>query len=190
MHNQKVTAILASPQREGITAQMMNYAVLCAKEKGYQVTVLYLDELHIASCTGCRHCANGLACSIQDDQQLVAAQITSSDVILLASPTYWANIPGSLKTLLDRLLGVLIQDGGRLPKPQFTSKKEYMLLTSCNTPPLFSMLSGQARGALHAMKEPLHRSGMRCKGSIVFAGAQDAQELPDKIKRKIENCWK
>lgn len=38
----------------------------------------------------------------QDDVEGIVSEIVSADFIAIASPSYWAGVPGQLKTLFDR----------------------------------------------------------------------------------------
>ena len=41
-------------------------------------------------------------CVQNDDVQIIADDILSSDIVLIATPSYWADVPGQLKTFFDR----------------------------------------------------------------------------------------
>ena len=110
-------------------------------------------------------------------------------IVFLAAPVYWANVPAPVKNLFDRLLGTAMEETSTFPKPRLKGKK-YMVLTSCNTPFPFSWIFGQSRGAIRNMDEFFRTAGMKPIGKVVYAGAAYKKDLPKQIARKIERCLK
>lgn len=183
-------AILGSPHRDDSAAAMLDCAVSAAKQSGWEVSVVSLYEKNIAYCTGCRACMATGICVHSDDLQEIARLLQTCDAVVLAAPTYWANVPAVVKNLFDRLLGTAMEDTGRFPVPRLSPKQGYLLLTACNTPFPFSWICGQSRGALKAMDEFFKTSGMKCIGKITFAGANGKRELPPQVIRRIRYCWR
>lgn len=182
-------AILGSPHPHGSTSAMLDCAVFAAKKAGWEASVISLYQKDIAPCTGCRACMAAGACVRQDDVQEIARLLKTCNAVILAAPTYWANVPGPVKNLFDRLLGTAMEDTPRFPKPRLSPNQRYLLLTACNTPYPFSWICGQSRGAIRAMDEFFKTSGMRCMGKITFSGAKGSAKLPASVTRKIQRCW-
>lgn len=65
-------------------------------------------------------------------------------MVVLAAPTYWANVPAIVKNMFDRLLGVAMEEADKFPKPRLSAKQKYILLTACNTPSHFLFYVGKA----------------------------------------------
>lgn len=187
---QKLLAILGSPHTHGATSAMLEYTVKLAREKGWDVTVIHLYDKKIAYCKGCRACIRTGLCVMPDDLQAIAEQLKSCDRVVLAAPTYWANVPAVVKNLFDRLLGTAMEETAAFPRPRLSDRQDYLLLTACNTPAPFSWICGQSRGALRAMNEFFKTSGMKRRGQIVFSGAKGTPQLPSRIRRKIEAVWR
>lgn len=185
----KVLAILGSPHENGSTAAMLKCAVEAAKQTGWEVEYVNLYRKQIAYCRGCRECAKTRECLIKDDIQEIAKRIQTCDRVVLAAPTYWANVPAAVKNMFDRLVGAAMEETPTFPRPRLSSKQEYILLTACNTPYPFSWLCGQSKGALRAMKEFFKTSGMKRLGAAVFSNAHGSPRLPRSIVRKIEGFW-
>lgn len=185
----KTLAILGSPHTEGITAKMLAIAMDAARARGDEVTYLNLYDKKIQFCRGCNKCLETAACVMRnDDMAEITELFKESDRIILASPTYWANVPAVVKNLFDRLRGVAMAETNTFPKPRL-SGKEYVLLTACNTPMPFAVICGQSTGAIRAMKEFFRTGGMKCKGIAVCGGASGKTEVPDKMRRKIERMF-
>lgn len=183
----KALAILGSPHPHGTTATMLEHAVSHAKKAGYTVNVVNLYEKNISYCTGCRVCLNTKICVQKDDIQSIAALFRESQLVILAAPVYWANVPAPVKNLFDRLLGTAMEETATFPKPRLSGKK-YMLLTACNTPAPFSWIFGQSRGAIRNMDEFFKTAGMKPAGKIVCANTGKMKEPPESVLRKIEHC--
>lgn len=185
----RLLAILGSPHKAGSTASMLNCAVLAAERAGWKVDTVFLYEKNIGLCKGCRACMNTGICVCRDDLQEIAQKLKECDGVVLSAPTYWANVPGAVKNLFDRLLGVAMEDTMRFPKPRLSKSQQYLLLTACNTPFPFSWLCGQSRGAVRAMKEFFKTSGMSFMGTVVFTGAKGEAKLPSSVRKRIESYW-
>lgn len=187
MPTKKMLAILASPRKKGNIAKMLNHAMDVAKKKGYEVHFVSLYDQNIAYCKGCMRCKQTGSCHIQDDIKPIEALLKTCDIVVMAAPTYFANIPAPAKNLFDRLVAVIMNDNeSMIPKPLLSKKQSYLLLTSCTTPFPFDRLAGQSTGALHAMKEFFKTSGMRHLGNVTFAGTKGKSEVPISILNKIE----
>ena len=188
-NNKSELAILGSPHRNGKTAAMMDIATRRAEEKGYIVNKINLYEKNISFCIGCRRCMDTKICTQKDDIQEIANLLRECQIVFLAAPVYWANVPAPVKNLFDRLLGTAMEETSTFPKPRLQGKK-YMILTSCNTPFPFSWIFGQSRGAIRNMDEFFKTAGMKSIGKIVYAGAGSKKELPKQVARKIERRLK
>ena len=181
----RILAILGSPHKEGRTGKMLNYAVQIAEKQGYVIDYINLYDKEIAYCNGCRTCLKTQMCVRKDDVQEIAELLKICDIVILAAPTYWANVPAIVKNLFDRLLGVAMEETRTFPKARLSNKQRYILLTACNTPAPFSSLFGQSTGSIRCMKEFFKTAGMKYVGKCVWAG-QKSKELPSQIKRRLE----
>lgn len=186
----KLLALLGSPHKGGSSAAMLGCATDAAFAGGWEVSTLYLYDTLLSPCRGCRACVVAGHCVIDDGIQEIEAQIRTCDQVVLASPTYWANVPAVVKNLFDRLLGTAMEDTNTFPKPRLSRKQSYLLFTACNTPFPFSVLYGQSTGTLNAMNEFFKTSGMRRAGSVVWPGARGSAELPSKIAQKIRRFYR
>ena len=189
MNEKNVLAILGSPHTNGTTAAMLNLAVHKAEQAGYAVTKINLYEKVLSFCTGCRICMDTHICVQKDDIQEIALLLHKSQLVILAAPVYWANVPAPVKNLFDRLLGTAMEETDTFPKPRLRGK-QYMILTSCNTPAPFSWIFRQSRGAIRSMDEFFKIAGMKRLGKVVCANAKNKKGLSKRITKKIERCLK
>lgn len=132
-----------------------------------------------------------LASPRQQGNVAAIKSLLSCDLLIVGCPTYFANVTGPLKNMLDRLVATLMDDNdGPIPKQKLSGTQRYILLTTCSTPFPFDRLAGQSTGCLKAMNEALHISGMKCAGKVVFAGTKGKTQLPKTVENKIKKCFK
>ena len=191
MENKKMLAILGSPKDNGNIFKMLNIAMEEAKENGYDVTFINPYEMNISYCKGCVACKKTGTCIIDDDIKIIRDALINCDLVVVAAPVYFANIPGCLKNVFDRLVASVMDDNSSvIPKPKLSPKQKYILMTTCNTPAPFDVFAGQSTGCIKAMKEVLNISGMKYGGKVIFAGTKGKKEIPIKITNKIKKYIK
>ncbi|WP_310602274.1 flavodoxin family protein [Anaerosporobacter sp.] len=188
MSSKRILAILGSPHLTGATATMLDYTLKDAVKNGWKVDRINLYERQIALCNGCRTCIRTGRCVQNDDISEIAMLLKHCDVVILAAPTYWANVPAAVKNMFDRLLGVALKETDTFPKARLSKKQTYILLTACNTPFPFSTLFRQSSGAIHSMNEFFKTAGMKSSGKFTWTNTKKRTELPEHLKRKLKKC--
>jgi len=74
-----------------------------AEASGQEFELVYLGEKNIKPCTGCSSCMmNQGICAIEDDMTEINDKIVKADAIIMGGPTYFMDINGALKDLIDR----------------------------------------------------------------------------------------
>lgn len=73
-----------------------------AEESGNTVKQISLRGKNIAFCRGCLACQQLGRCVIQDDAISIAEQMKTAEVIVWATPIYYYEMSGQMKTLIDR----------------------------------------------------------------------------------------
>lgn len=184
----KLLAIAGSPHKDGATGRMLCYAMEVAEQRGWQIDYVDLYEKKIAYCKGCNICRKTHCCVQQDDIQGIAKLLLECDMVILAAPVYWANVPAVVKNMFDRLVGVVMEETKTFPKARLSGRQRYILLTACNTAVPFCGIYGQSTGALRSMREFFKTAGMKYAGKCVWAG-QHKETIPLSIKRRIERCF-
>lgn len=102
----KIVVINGSPKGESSnTNKMVNAFLKGAQEVGANTINIFLAENEIKHCRGCHVCwTKGPGqCVISDDMLKVLSLVGGADVIIFASPVYFENISGMLKTFMDRM---------------------------------------------------------------------------------------
>ncbi|MDD7281928.1 flavodoxin family protein [Floccifex sp.] len=74
-----------------------------AKEAGNQVEFISLRGKNIGFCLGCLSCQSSGSCVIQDDVSEIMEKVLKADVVVWATPIYYYEMSGQMKTLIDRL---------------------------------------------------------------------------------------
>lgn len=73
-----------------------------AKEVGHNVEFVTLKDKEIKFCKGCLACQNLGKCVIDDDANIITAKMKDADVIVWATPVYYYEMSGQMKTMIDR----------------------------------------------------------------------------------------
>ncbi|MBU5484898.1 flavodoxin family protein [Clostridium sp. MSJ-11] len=96
----KTLIFYSSPNKNGNTYKLMNEFI---KGLGKEAEILEVFKANIKPCIDCKYCYKLEACSIKDDMTEIYKKINDSDLIVIATPMYFASVPGPLKNLIDRL---------------------------------------------------------------------------------------
>lgn len=73
-----------------------------AQQAGHQVEEISLQGKDLRFCIGCLACLKLHRCVIQDDAAAIIQSMKEADVICFATPVYYFEMSGQMKTLLDR----------------------------------------------------------------------------------------
>ena len=91
-----------SVRKDGNTDKVLQKFIEGAKNKGNQIYYKILRELNIGNCKGCYNCRNEATCELKDDMIPIHQQLQECDAMVFASPIYWCEITGLMKTFIDR----------------------------------------------------------------------------------------
>lgn len=72
------------------------------KEAGNNVETVSLKGKTIAFCRGCFACSKTGSCVINDDANEITEKIFGADVVVWATPIYYYEMCGQMKTMIDR----------------------------------------------------------------------------------------
>lgn len=112
----KIVVLNGSPRKKGNTSTLVSEFIRGTREVGNDVTEFFLDEMNINGCKGCfgGHSSQECPCVQQDDMNLIYPVIKECDVIVLATPLYYWNMSGQIRTAIDRLFALEEGDGNLL----------------------------------------------------------------------------
>ncbi len=95
-----ITASLRARSNSDILAEKV---IAGAKDAGHHVEVISLKGRKIGFCIGCLACQNTQECVLKDDAAGIAEKVKNADSLVFATPIYYYEMSGQMKTLLDRM---------------------------------------------------------------------------------------
>ena len=114
--SKKIIILNGSPRKNGNTSALTAAFAKGAAESGNQVTEFHLSNMKINCCIGCWQGGKNAShpCSQHDDMEKIYPLYREADVVVLASPLYYWNLSGQLRTAFDRLFALEEGDGNLL----------------------------------------------------------------------------
>lgn len=97
-----VLAVCSSPRKGGNCETLMDAFLNCAREAGHNAEKMCLYDKNIGFCRGCLVCQKTQRCVIHDDADWIARRMKEADVLVFATPIYYYEMSGQMKTMLDR----------------------------------------------------------------------------------------
>jgi multimeric flavodoxin WrbA len=101
--NKNVLVISTSLRNGGNSDTLAEELIRGAKDAGNNVKKISLEGKTIGFCKGCLVCQKTQECVIKDDAVDIAKKVKNADAIVFATPIYYYEMSGQMKTLLDRL---------------------------------------------------------------------------------------
>ena len=98
----KVLVISSSLRKNSNSEQLAVSFADGAKSAGNEVEVISLRDKEIKFCIGCLACQKTQRCVMHDDADAIREKMLHADVLVFATPIYYYEMSGILKTLLDR----------------------------------------------------------------------------------------
>lgn len=114
----KVVAFHGSPRKEGNTAGLVKHVFSELEKDGIQTELIQLPPFKTQGCVACYKCfeAQNAKCAIDDELNGHLSKMLEADGIILASPTYFADVTPQMKALMDRAGLVAKANGGLLKR--------------------------------------------------------------------------
>ena len=114
----KVACVLGSPRKNGNTATVAARFAETAQSLGAQTQTFVLNELSFKGCQACMACKTGSdKCVVKDDLADVLDAAREADVLVMASPIYFAHMTGQMKCFIDRTYSFFVPDFFNADKP-------------------------------------------------------------------------
>lgn len=135
-----------------------------AKAAGNSVEKISLKGKSIAFCKGCLACQKAGACVIKDDALDIAEKMRNADVIAFATPIYYYEMSGQMKTLLDRANSLYSSD--------YAFREIYMLTTAAEDG---DHVPQRAVGGLQGWIDCFEKASL--SGSVFAGGVNDEGEI-------------
>ena len=158
--SKKVLIISTSPRKGGNSDTMAEEFARGAREAGHEVEKIGLWDKTIGFCRGCLACQKTGRCVIYDDADMIAQKMLTADVIVFATPIYYYEMSGQMKTMLDR--------GNPLYSSDYAFREVYLLATAADKDD--SAMDGAAKG-LEGWISCFEKARL---AGMVFGGGADA----------------
>ncbi len=147
-----------------------------AKEAGNRVETVSLQGKAIGFCVGCLTCQKTQKCAIRDDANGIVEKMLRADVICFATPVYYYEMSGQMKTLLDRANSLYTTD--------YAFREIYLLTASAEAED--SAADGPVNGlnGWIACYPKCRLAGVVRGGGVDAPG--DTEQKPEKLKEAYE----
>lgn len=105
----KVIAINGSARRDGNTALLINHVFAELEQEGIETGMIQLSGETIRGCTACYRCfaSRDMRCAVSTDCGDIVneciTRIVEADGVIIASPTYFADVSAETKAIIDRV---------------------------------------------------------------------------------------
>ena len=113
-----VVCLLGSPRAKSNSSTIAKRFMDTAEKLGAETKTYLLNDLEYRGCQACMACKTKLEkCALKDDLAEVLGAIEKCDVLVMATPVYFGEISGQLKTCIDRFFSFLKPDYVTNPHP-------------------------------------------------------------------------
>jgi len=100
--SKKVLILSASPRKNSNSEMLARAFAAGAEASGNEVELISLRGKDLRFCQGCFACQRTGKCVIADDMLWIVPKMEQADVLVFATPIYYYEMSGQMKTLLDR----------------------------------------------------------------------------------------
>lgn len=119
----KKVIIISTSLRKGSNSDMLADKFMeGALAAGHEVEKISLTGKDIRFCIGCLTCGTTHRCCIKDDVPAITEKVLLSDVVVWATPIYYYEMSGQMKTLIDRMNPMYSQE--------YSFREVYLLCTA------------------------------------------------------------
>jgi len=162
----KVLIVSSSPRAGSNSEALAKAFAKGAQEAGHEAELISLRDKTVGFCRGCFACQKTQRCVIRDDADVIRGKALTADVLVFATPIYYYEMSGQLKTLLDRLNPLFTSD--------YAFRDVYMLTAAAEDE---EQVPQRAVSGLEGWIECFERS--RLAGTVFMGGVTAAGEAPE-----------
>lgn len=160
----KVLVISTSMRTGGNSDSLAEEFTKGAKDAGHEVEKINLLGKKIGFCLGCLACQKTGVCVIKDDAIAIAEKLMAADVVCFATPIYYYEMAGQMKTVLDRMNPLFDKD--------YAFRDVYMLSSACDES---STTDARALAGLEGWVECFPKA--KLSGSVFAGGVTDKGDI-------------
>ena len=142
-----------------------------AKDSGNEVKYISLKNKDIRFCIGCLACQKTGHCVIKDDVVDIMNSVLEANVVVWATPVYYYEMSGQMKTLIDRLNPMFSKD--------YKFRDVYLLATAAEEgDEVFEKVITGLNGWIDCFEKT------SIKGTVFCGGVSDGGAISDNSKLK------
>lgn len=161
----KKVIVISTSLRHGSNSDLLaDQFVLGAKEAGNDVEKISLVGKNIQFCKGCLACQKLGRCVIGDDVNSIMEKVLRAEVVVWATPIYYYEMSGQMKTLIDRMNAMYEQE--------YSFRDVYLLTTAAEDD---EQTPKRAETGLTGWIDCYPKS--RLAGTLFCGGVNDAREI-------------
>ena len=159
--SKKVLIISTSLRKNSNSSKLAEAFANGARESGHEVEIVTLIGKSIAFCKGCLACQKNGECVIKDDASHIVEKMLRADALVFATPVYYYEMSGQMKTVLDRANPLFPSD--------YSFRDVYLLATAAEED------EHAMDGAVHGLNGWIACFGKARLAGTVFGGGVTAQ---------------
>jgi multimeric flavodoxin WrbA len=107
----KTVCVLGSPRAGGNSGMIARHFCAAVERLGAEVQTFALNKLTYRGCQACMACKTTLdRCVLKDDLTAVLDSLRDADLLVMATPVYFSDVPSQMKGFIDRLYSFLVDD--------------------------------------------------------------------------------
>ncbi len=167
----KVVVISTSLRAHSNSDALANEFIRGAQDARHDVEKISLVDKNIQFCKGCLACQKLGKCVIKDDVNDIMAKVLNADVVVWATPIYYYEMSGQMKTLIDRMNAMHSQD--------YKFRDVYMLTTAAEDE---EFVPKRAEAGLTGWIDCYPES--RLAGTLFCGGVNDPRDIEGNAKLK------
>ena len=172
----KKVVVLSTSLRSNSNSELLAKSfVEGAKKSGNEVEYISLKNKDIRFCIGCLTCQKTRHCVIIDDVAGIMDSVINADVVVWATPIYYYEMSGQMKTLIDRLNPMYSKD--------YRFRDVYLLATAAEEGnEVFEKVITGLNGWIDCFEKTT------IKGTILAGGVSDSGAISgnDKLKEAYD----
>lgn len=101
--NKKIIVVSSTLRKGGNSDRLADEFAKGATDAGNSVERINIRDIDLKFCIGCLSCVNTRKCVLQDGMNELYDSVQNADALVFATPIYYYEMAGQLKTFLDRL---------------------------------------------------------------------------------------
>ena len=169
----KKVIVISTSLRPGSNSDMLADSFIeGAVAAGNEVEKISLVGKNIQFCKGCLACQKLGRCVFNDDVNDIMAQVLKADAVVWATPIYYYEMSGQMKTLIDRMNAMYPLD--------YQFRDVYLLTTAAEDEP---HVPQRAEAGLMGWIDCYPKS--RLAGTLFCGGVNDARDIQGNHKLQV-----